>query len=127
MVRALSGGQRLEERTTRLLTAAAGLSADPAVLHAHLRVPLTLLGTLATCLGAGLHKRACVARGELRLARQLSGSRLADIRAVQVEVDALDEVLEMFAFAKAGIGACGTRLRAVHRGLDRGRQPFVGD
>ncbi len=97
------------------------------MLHAHLGVPLALLGALAACLGTGLDENASVAGSEVRLARKLPGGCVADIGTVEIEVDALDEVWDLFALPQTRVGTRRTCLRAVKRCLDRINQCFVGD
>ncbi len=110
------------ELLARLLATAARLATDPAVLHVHFPcVVLALVAAAPACLGAGLKERL----RELGVARELpregSAGHLADVGAVEVQVDASRQLLDAL-LAEASIGAGGhTPVRSRSRPRCSGR------
>jgi YceI-like domain len=99
-----------------LLTTSAGLRADPAVF-VHLGVPVALIGAGPAGSRAGLQHGA----GEVGVVAGVPGQHpaggVADVCAVQVGADALDQVGDP-GLAQARVGARGTALGAVEAFID---------
>ena len=102
---------RCEQRVARLLAAAAGFGADPAVLVV-MGMPLALISTGTTRCGAGLDGRTEDAEIELRLARHHPAGGVAEIGAVKTQSNAADHVSDVL-LGETRVGARGARGRAV--------------
>ena len=101
---------------------AAGLGADPAMLVL-LGVPLAFGRAAGAGQLAGPQLREDHRHVAARAARGHQPRRQADVGAIHVQPDALDE-LGHHLLAQAGVGATGAHLRAVETGLDA---PGEGD
>ena len=108
-----------------LLAPTASVGADAAMLVV-LGVPLAFLGADT----AGLRARFDHLAGELRLEgglpRQDATRRLADIRAVEVEPDTADKLLNG-RLTEAGVGATGAGRRAADALVDTARERVAVD
>ena len=102
---------RCEQRVARLLAAAAGFGADPAVLVV-MGMPLALISTGTARCGAGLDGRTEDAEIELRLARHHPAGGVAEIGAVKTQSNAADHVSDVL-LGETRVGARGARGRAV--------------
>src|SRR5690606_24738765 len=112
---------RAEEPAARLLAAAAGLGADPAVLVL-VRVLLALLGAQPAGRPEGLDLLADERVRRLGLAGEDAAGGGADVGAVEVEPDAPPEHVELL-LGEAGVGAGRAgllALEAVVRAGDEG-------
>jgi len=105
-----SGGNRLNGLTASLLAAAAGLCADPAMLM-HGRMPLAFLAAGPTCLRARLERRHDHLLVAARPAGGEASGRDTEVRTVEIEADALTQLVDHL-LADTGVGAGCAALRA---------------
>jgi hypothetical protein len=105
-----------KEIAARLLAPVADLGADPAVLVMP-GVSLALLGTGATCCRARLDRCSAHAGVRLGLPRHDATSRLAEVRAVEAEANAADQVRDGF-LSKARVRAARAGRRTVEALVD---------
>ena len=108
--------ERLKNGVARLLTAAARLGADAAMLHL-LAMLFALVAAEATRQRARLDDATQQRWLGSGLARHDRSGGRADSGAVQVEADAAGKLLDML-LTQAGVSARGTRLGAVHAGAN---------
>lgn len=86
------------------------------------RVPVALLSARFAGMGAEFERRAPDRHILARLPEREPRSRLADIRAIEADPDALAHV---HLFGRAGIGTRRAHLRAEHRVTRGGGERFV--
>ncbi len=113
-----SGNERSHHALAGLGTGRAGLGADPAVLHV-LAMTGALIAAGAADGGARLEQRLeCGLIAAARAGDQTRGD-LAEVRAVEVQSDALRQLL-CIRFGEAGVGADGAGGGALRAGADAG-------
>ncbi len=122
----LSLGNGLEKLLARPLAATALFGANLAVLHAVLSVLLALVAATATHGDASLQDGARDIRVVLGLATDDSSCGSAHVSTVQVNADALGQVLNI-SLTEAVVGALRARLRAVVTRLDTAHQQLLVD
>src|SRR5690606_448269 len=118
-----SGSQAAGGFGARPLAAPAGIGAGTAVLML-VSVALAFVAAGVACGFAGMEHEADDFLVEAGPARRHGACRGAHVGAVEVEPDALGELLDR-RLAETGVGAGGAGLRAVIAGLDAADQGVV--